>query len=79
MMVLDRSGTHPTLEEVMEAGEGSGCRCCASPTDPRSPSRHLDVFEVEVERLRNPSDFLRKLSREDTSIAMEELGNELVL
>lgn len=81
MTVIELTGTHPTLEEVMGLAR-DGVVVLRRPDGSAFAVAPLDEFEVEVELLRNNPDFLsflRELSREEASISLEDLRKELDL
>ena len=81
MTVINLAETQPTLEEVMGLAKDEVV-VLRQPDGSAFALSHLDDFEVEVELLRNNPDFLsflRQLSREDASISMEAIRNELAL
>jgi hypothetical protein len=81
MTVIELTGTHPTLEEVMGLAR-DGVVVLRRPDGSAFAVVPLDDFEVEVELLRNNPDFLsflRQLSREEASISLEDLRKELDL
>jgi hypothetical protein len=81
MKVIDLTGSHPGLDEVMELAK-DGVVLVRQPDGPAFAVSQLDDFEVEVELLRNHPDFLSYLkqrSREGASISMEDLRKELAL
>jgi hypothetical protein len=81
MTVIELTGTHPTLDEVMVLAK-DGVVVLRKPDGSAFAVAPLDDFEVEVELLRNNPDFLsflRQLSREEVSISLEDLRNELAL
>ena len=81
MTVIDLTGSHPSLDEVMGLAK-DGVVVLRQPDGSTFAVSQLDDFEVEVELLRNNPDFLsflRQLSREDASISMEDLRKELAL
>jgi hypothetical protein len=79
--VIELTGTHPTLEEVMRLAKDGVVVLC-KPDGSAFAVAQLDDFEVEVELLRNNPDFLsflRQLSREEASISLEDLRKEPAL
>ncbi len=81
MTVIELAETHPTLEEVFGLAK-DGVVVLRKPDGSAFALAPLDEFEVEVELLRNNPDFLsflRRLSREDASIPLEDLRKELAL
>jgi hypothetical protein len=80
MTVIELTGTHPTLEEVMGLAR-DGVVVLRRPDGSAFAVAPLDE-EVGVELLRNNPDFLsflRQLSREEASISLEDLRKELNL
>jgi hypothetical protein len=81
MKVIELGYSHPTLDEVMgQAKEG--------PLVLRKPDgtvfilSQVDDFDAEVELLKNRPDFmsfLRGLSRDETTISLQDLRKELDL
>jgi hypothetical protein len=81
MTVIELTKTQPTLDEVMGLAR-DGVVVLRKPDGSAFALAPLDDFEVEVELLRNNPDFLsflRQLSREEVSISLEDLRNELAL
>jgi hypothetical protein len=81
MTVIELSETHPTLDEVIGLAK-DGVVVLRKPDGSAFALAQLDDFEVEVELLRNNPDFLgflRRLSREDASISLDDLRKELAL
>ena len=79
MTVIELTGTHPTLEEVMGLAK-DGVVVLRKPDGSAFAVAQLDDFEVEVELLRNNPDFLgllRQLSREEATISLEDLRKAL--
>jgi hypothetical protein len=81
MTVIELSESHPTLDEVIGLARG-GVVVLRKPDGSAFALAPLEDFEVEVELLRNNPDFLgflRQLSREDASISLEDLRQELAV
>jgi hypothetical protein len=81
MTVIDLAATHPTLEEVMGLAKDEVV-VLRQPDSFAFAVSQLGDFEVEVELLRNNPDFLsflRQLYREDATISLQDLRNELAL
>jgi hypothetical protein len=81
MTVIELADTHPTLDEVIGLAKG-GVVVLRKPDGSAYALAQLDDFEVEVELLRNNPEFLSflsQLSREDASISLEDLREELAL
>lgn len=81
MTVIELADSHPTLDEVIGPAK-DGIVVLRKPDGSAFALAPLDDFEVEVELLRNHPDFpgfLRQLSREEASISLEGLRQELAL
>jgi hypothetical protein len=81
MTVIELAETHPTLDEVIGLAK-DGVVVLRKPDGSAFAVAQLDDFEVEVELLRRNPDFmsfLRQLSREEASISLEDLRQELAL
>lgn len=81
MTVIELANTRPTLDEVIGLAK-DGVVVLRKPDGSAFALAALDDFEVEVQLLRNNPDFLsflRQLSREEASISLEELRQELAL
>jgi hypothetical protein len=81
MTVINLAEGHPTVEEVMGLAKHD-VFVLHRPDGSAFAVSQLGDFEVEVELLRNDPDFLsflRQLSREDATISLQDLRNELAL
>jgi hypothetical protein len=81
MTVINLAERHPTLEEVMGLAKDDVV-VLRRPDGSAFAVSQLGDFEVDVELLRNDPDFLsflRQLSREDATISLQDLRNELAL
>jgi hypothetical protein len=81
MTLIDLAESHPTLEEVMGLAKDKVV-VLRQPDGSAFEISQLDDFEVEVELLRNNTDFLsfqRQRSLEDATISLEHLRKEPAL
>jgi hypothetical protein len=81
MAVIELTGAHPTLDEVMGLAN-DGVVVLRRPDGPAFARSRPDDFGVEVEWLGSGPDFLsvlKRLSREDASISMASPRQELAL
>jgi hypothetical protein len=81
MTVINLAESHPTLEEVMGLAKDDVV-VLRRPDGSAFAVSQLGDFEVEVELLRSDPDFLsflRRLSREDATISLQDLRSELAL
>jgi hypothetical protein len=81
MTLIDLAESHPTLEEVMGLAKDKVV-VLRQPDGSAFAISQLDDFEVEVELLRNNTDFLsfqRQRSLEDATISLEHLRKEPAL
>lgn len=81
MTVIELADSRPTLDEVIGMAK-DGVVVLRKPDGSAFALAPMDDFEVEVELLRNNPDFLsflRRLSREEASIPLDDLRRELGL